>query len=76
MVCLYAPAGNVIGAPVYEEGKPCTGCGEKKCEPEGDGLCTEEGDEVTKKPIGEGVSQTVTCKDKEVVKVMSQLVLC
>ena len=74
---MYDPSGNYPKEKVYEAGEPCTGCGKnQKCEPKGDGLCTEEGDEVTKKPIGEGVSQTVTCKDKEVVKVMSQLVLC
>ena len=77
MVCHYEPGGNIIGsagspgAPVYEAGEPCTGCRKnQKCEPEGDGLCTEEGDEVTEKPIRDGVSQTVTCDGA--VQVMSQ----
>ena len=75
MVCHYEPKGNMRtngkGDPVYEAGEPCTGCRKnQKCEPEGDGLCTEEGDEVTEKPIRDGVSQTVTCDGA--VQVMSQ----
>ena len=58
---------------MYEEGKPCTGCGEKKCEPEGDGLCTDEGDEVTEKPTEEEF-KIVTCEQS--VEVLSQLNLC
>ena len=74
MVCHYEPRGNFVGssglpgAPVYDEGEPCSKCGGKKCK---DDLCTEEGDEVTKKPIGDGVSQTVTCDGA--LRVMSQL---
>ena len=47
---------------MYEAGEPCTGCGENKnCK---DGLCTEEGDEVTvtstEKPPDEGEFFTVS----------------
>ena len=48
-MCHYSPPGNYPGK-VYERGNPCSNCGKKKCQ---DGLCTEEGDEVTDKPIGE-----------------------
>ena len=76
MVCLYAPAGNVIGAPVYEEGKPCDKCGDKKCK---DGLCTDEGDGVTdtttSSPDENTGTVSLTCSSEPKV-VLSFYIVC
>ncbi|CAK5048035.1 unnamed protein product [Meloidogyne enterolobii] len=37
LVCQYNPYGNVIGRTIYEKGKPCSGCGNNKCN--SNGLC-------------------------------------
>nr|CAD7256849.1 unnamed protein product [Timema shepardi] len=40
LVCNYGPGGNMVGASVYQEGKPCSKCPEgTKCDAKDTGLC-------------------------------------
>nr|CAD7586036.1 unnamed protein product [Timema genevievae] len=40
LACNYGPGGNMIGASVYKEGKPCSKCPEgTKCDAKDTGLC-------------------------------------
>ena len=39
--CMYGPSGNVIGAPLYRWGKPCSACpGGGNCSTKYEGLCS------------------------------------
>ena len=65
----------MLDGSVYEVGPACSKCGDKnkKCEKEGDGLCTDEGDEVTEKPTEEEF-KIVTCEQS--AEVLSQVNIC
>nr|XP_023015804.1 venom allergen 3-like isoform X2 [Leptinotarsa decemlineata] len=38
-ICNYGPAGNVIGAPIYQIGRPCSKCPSKECDIIRSSLC-------------------------------------